>query len=97
MTKRLKQKKMSEKQVEVSIERKPSIVEVWYEGAVTYEGEEYKFWLIDPQTPDPAGNIYEIEVRWFFKRVPMEIRRMSDQIAQQYLEMRNESKTKHDD
>lgn len=76
--------------VEVSIDRKPSIVEVWYEGSVTAEGKEHKFWLIDPQTPDPAGNVYEIEVRWFFKQVPMEIRRMSEQIAQQYLEMRNE-------
>jgi hypothetical protein len=76
--------------VEVSIDRKPSIVEVWYEGSVTVEGTEHKFWLIDPQTPDPAGNVYEVEVRWFFKQVPMEIRRMSEQIAQQYLEMRNE-------
>ncbi len=76
--------------VEVSIDRKPSIVEVWYEGSVTAEGIEHKFWLVDPQTPDPAGNVYEVEVRWFFKQVPMEIRRMSDQIAQQYLEMRNE-------
>jgi hypothetical protein len=81
---------MKETKVEVSIDRKPSIVEVWYEGSVTVEGTEHKFWLIDPQTPDPAGNVYEIEVRWFFKQVPMEIRRMSDQIAQQYLEMRNE-------
>lgn len=86
-----------EKQVEVSIERKPSIVEVWYEGAVMYDEEEHKFWLIDPQTPDPAGNVYEIEVRWFFKQVPMEIRRMNDQIIQQYLEMRNESKAKNND
>jgi hypothetical protein len=81
---------MSATKVEVSIDRKPSIVEVWYEGSVTVEGTEHKFWLIDPQTPDPAGNVYEVEVRWFFKQVPMEIRRMSEQIAQQYLEMRNE-------
>jgi len=82
--------KEMEKQVEVSIDRKPSIVEVWYEGHVKVDDQEYKFWLIDPQTPDPAGNVYEVEVRWFFKQVPMAIRKMSDQIAQQYLEMRNE-------
>jgi hypothetical protein len=81
---------MKETKAEVSIDRKPSIVEVWYEGYVKVGDEEHKFWLIDPQTPDPAGNVYEIEVRWFFKRVPMEIRRMSEQIAQQYLEMRQE-------
>ena len=79
-----------EKQVQVSIDRKPSIVEVWYEGSVTVEGAEHKFWLIDPQTPDPEGNVYEIEVRWFFKQVPMAIRKMTDQIVQQYLEMRSD-------
>jgi hypothetical protein len=77
-------------EVEVSIDRKPSIVEVWYEGYVKFDDQEYRFLLIDPQTPDPAGNAYEIEVRWFFKQVPMEVRRMSEQITQQYLEMRNE-------
>ena len=81
---------MSEKKVEVSIDRKPSIIEVWYEGSVTADGKEHKFWLIDPQTPDPTGNGYEVEVRWFFKQVPMEIRRMSEQIVQQYLEIRQE-------
>ena len=75
---------------EVSIQRKPSIIEVWYEGSVTVEGTEHKFWLIDPQTPDPEGNVYEIEVRWFFKQVPMAIRKMTDQIVQQYLEMRSD-------
>lgn len=81
---------MNEKKAEVSIDRKPSILEVWYEGSVTVDGEEHKFWLIDPQTPDPTGNVYEVEVRWFFKQVPMEIRRLSEQIVQQYLEMRQE-------
>ena len=81
---------MNEKKVEVSIDRKPSIIEVWYEGYVKVDGQEHKFWLIDPQTPDPAGNLYEIEVRWFFKQVPMEIRRMNDKIIESYLEMRNE-------
>ena len=81
---------MNKTSVEVSIDRKPSIIEVWYEGSVIADGKELKFWLIDPQTPDPAGNVYEIEIRWFFKQVPMVIRKMSEQIAQQYLEMRNE-------
>jgi hypothetical protein len=81
---------MMSNKAEVSIDRKPSIVEVWYEGYVKINDQEYKFWLIDPQTPDPEGNAYEIEVRWFFKQVPMEVRRMSEQITQQYLEMRQE-------
>jgi len=88
---------MSEKQAAVSIDRKPSIIEVWYEGSVSVDDVEHKFWLIDPQTPDPAGNVYEIEVRWFFKQVPMEIRRMNDKIIESYLEMRNESKAKNND
>ena len=81
---------MNKTSVEISIDRKPSIIEVWYEGSVTADGKEHKFWLIDPQTPDPAGNVYEVEIRWFFKQVPMAIRKMSEQIAQQYLEMRQE-------
>jgi len=31
-----------------------------------------------------------VDVRWFFKQVPMEVRRMHNQIVQQYLEMRQE-------
>ncbi len=81
---------MSNKQVEISVSRKPSFVEVWYEGSVKFNDELYQFWLIDPQTPDPSGNNYEVEVRWFFKQVPMEIRRMNDTIVQHYLEMRND-------
>lgn len=85
----LKQK-VKEMKAEVSISRKPSIIEVWYEGSVTLDGKEHRFWLIDPQTPDPEGNLYEVDVRWFFKQVPMEVRRMHNEIVQQYLEMRNE-------
>jgi hypothetical protein len=87
---------MSSKNVEVSIARTPSFLEVWYEGSVVLDKEEYKFWLIDPQTPDPSGNHYEVEVRWFFKNVPMQIRAMAGDIANQYIEMIEKQKKEND-
>jgi len=67
---------MSEEQVKISINKEPSFNEVWYEGEVTFDGQEHKFWLIHPQGLDPNGNEYEIDVRWFFQRVPRQIRAM---------------------
>lgn len=64
------------KELEVSINRTPSFNEIWYEGHVIYEGEKHQFWLIHPQGVDPHGNEYEIDVRWFFQRVPREVRGM---------------------
>jgi len=77
MMQKQNQKKMEEdKQLKVSINRQPSFTEIWYEGAVELDGEEHKFWLIHPQGVDPNGNEYEVDVRWFFQRVPREIRSM---------------------
>jgi hypothetical protein len=67
---------MSEEQVKISINKEHSFNEVWYEGEVTFDGQEHKFWLIHPQGLDPNGNEYEIDVRWFFQRVPRQIRAM---------------------
>lgn len=53
----------------IHIDKKPSIKEVWYEGYVDYKGIRYSFWLIEPQDCD-----YELEVRWFTKSVPREVR-----------------------
>jgi hypothetical protein len=73
-----------EKQVTVSINRKPSFTEIWYEGTVTYDGKDYMFWLINPRGKDEQGREYEMEVRWFFKQVPIEIRAMSDTIINDF-------------
>jgi hypothetical protein len=69
-------KKMEDKQLKVSINKEMSFVECWYEGFIEYNGEEHKFWLIHPKGTDVNGNSYEIDVRWFFQRVPREVRAM---------------------
>lgn len=80
----------SEEKVVVSINRQPSFTEIWHEGSVTYENKEYMFWLINPRGLDDQGREYEMEIRWWFKQVPMEIRRMSDQIIKDFKENRHD-------
>ncbi len=66
--------------VTVKINRKPSFTEIWYEGSVNHDGKDYMFWLINPRGLDDQGREYEMEVRWWFKQVPREIRAMSEKI-----------------
>jgi len=80
----------SENVMTVSINRKPSFTEIWHEGSVTYENKEYMFWLINPRGLDDQGREYEMEVRWWFKQVPMEVRKMSDQIIKDFKENRHD-------
>ena len=61
---------------QIAINTEPSFTEIWREGSVTHEGTEHKFWLIHPQGVDPHGHEYEIDIRWFFQRVPREVRAM---------------------
>ena len=70
----------------VKINRQPSFTEIWYEGSVTMEDKEYMFWLINPTGKDEEGREYEMEVRWWFKQVPKEIRNMSEQIIKDFKE-----------
>ena len=80
----------NEKNVVVTIDRQPSFTEIWYEGSVTYEGMDYNFWLINPRGLDNQGREYEMEVRWWFKQVPREIRSMSEQIIKDFKENRHD-------
>lgn len=69
-----------DKQLKVSINKEPSFTEIWYEGHIELNGEEHKFWLIHPKGLDPYGNEYEIDIRWFFVKVPREVRAMAPYI-----------------
>ena len=81
----------SEEQIVVSINKQPSFTEIWHEGVVMYNETEYMFWLINPRGLDDQGREYEIEIRWFFKQVPREIRAMSEQIIKDFKENRHDN------
>jgi hypothetical protein len=68
----------------IVINKEPSFTEIWHEGHIEYNGEEHKFWLIHPKGLDPHGYEYELDVRWFFQRVPREIRAMAPQIIEAF-------------
>jgi hypothetical protein len=82
---------MSSNSMTVSINRQPSFTEIWHEGSVTFENKEYSFWLINPRGMDEQGREYEMEVRWWFKQVPMEVRRMSDQIIKDFKDAKHDT------
>lgn len=73
-----------EKVSQITINKEPSFTEVWHEGYVEHDGERHYFWLIHPMGVDPRGNEYEVEVRWFFKRVPREVRAMYNSIIEAF-------------
>jgi hypothetical protein len=73
-----------EKPITVSINKKPSFTEIWHEGSVEFNDKTYMFWLINPRGKDEQGREYEMEVRWWFKQVPIEIRRMSETIINDF-------------
>jgi hypothetical protein len=74
---------------QIVINKEPSFTEVWREGFVEYKGEQHKFWLIDPQGVDFHGHEYEIEIRWFFQRVPREVRAMYPYIIESFKQTLN--------
>lgn len=77
---------MSEEIKRIEINKKPSFTEQWYEGSIQYNEKEYKFWLINPVGVDENGRGYAPEIRWWFKRVPREVRMMYSYIIESFLQ-----------
>jgi len=69
---------------EIVINKEPSFSEIWREGFITYKDQKHYFWLIHPQGLDPNGQEYECEIRWFFNRVPIEVRAFYPQIIESF-------------
>ncbi len=89
---------MSESNVnQIVINRTPSFNEIWFEGYVEHNGEQHKFWLIYPQGVDPNGNEYEMDVRWFFQRVPREVRVMVPYIIEAFKQKAHDVTVKPND
>jgi hypothetical protein len=82
---------MNSNNMTVSINRQPSFTEIWHEGSVTFENKEYSFWLINPRGMDEQGREYEMEIRWWFKQVPREIRAMSEQIINDFKDAKHDT------
>ena len=80
--------------LEITINKEPSFTEIWHEGHVTYNGQKHYFWLIHPQNVDDKGDPYELEVRWFFQRVPREARAMHPYIIESFKQTLNDTRTK---
>ena len=76
----------------ISINKTQSFIEIWTEGSLTFEEKEYSFWIVDPRGKDPEGRQYAVEVRWWFKQVPREVRAMHDTIVEAYKEMKDDNK-----
>lgn len=69
----------NERNVTIAVEKTPAFTETWYEGYVELDGVKHQFWLIDP-----VGGDYEVEVRWFFKNIPKEVRALYNNIVSAY-------------
>jgi hypothetical protein len=68
----------------IIINKIPSFHEVWHEGFIEHEDKKHYFWLIHPQALDVNGEEYELEVRWFFSKVPKEVRALYPQIINSF-------------
>jgi hypothetical protein len=80
--------------ITVEINRAPSFTEVWHEGFVSMDDKKYMFWIVNPTGKDEKGLEYDVEIRWWFKQVPREIRAMSEQIIENFKTKQNDTRTK---
>lgn len=70
----------------ITINKTPSFNEVWHEGHIEHEGKYHYFWLIHPQGLDPNGEAYSCEVRWFFQKVPKQVRDLYPIIIESFMQ-----------
>lgn len=77
--------KENERQVTIAVEKTPAFTETWYEGYVELDGVKHAFWIIDP-----VGGEYEVEVRWFFKNIPKEVRALYNNIVNAYHDIKKD-------
>ena len=70
----------------ITINKTPSFNEVWHEGHIEHEGKYHYFWLIHPQGLDKNGEAYSCEVRWFFQKVPKEVRDLYPIIIESFMQ-----------
>ena len=64
--------------MKIEIKKEFSFRETYYVGEIIYEEIKYPFWFIE-NTEEGEDTQYRIE--WFYKKVPMVIRRMDDDIV----------------
>ena len=74
---------------QIVINKEPSFTEIWREGYVTHKDIVHYFWLIHPQNKDANSEEYECEVRWFFSKVPKEVRALYPQIINSFKQTLN--------
>jgi hypothetical protein len=70
----------------ITINKTPSFTEIWHEGHIEHEGKYHYFWLIHPQGVDPNGEAYSCEVRWFFQKVPKQVRDLYPIIIESFMQ-----------
>ena len=70
----------------ITINKTPSFSEIWHEGHIEHEGKYHYFWLIHPQGLDTGGEAYSCEVRWFFQKVPKQVRDLYPIIIESFMQ-----------
>lgn len=70
----------------ITINKEPSFNEIWREGHIEHNGKFHYFWLIHPQGLDPNGEAYSCEVRWFFQKVPKQVRDLYPIIIESFMQ-----------
>ena len=73
-------------ETKITINKEPSFNEIWREGHIEHNGTKHYFWLIHPQGPDPNGEAYSCEVRWFFQKVPKQVRDLYPIIIESFMQ-----------
>lgn len=68
---------------ELIIEDIPCTVEKWYRGTISHEEILYPFFIIYREETDTEEE-ESAEVRWMYKKVPLEVRKMEADIIHSF-------------